>query len=359
MINTIHQVSELFFKASEAGNAGQPERARALYLECIRLFRSSLQDESCNIANIYNALAILEQTRGDFNAALDFACQAAAQFDPDDGKLCNQDGHEIRLETWGLLGNLQRQLALYPEAETSLLRALDFALANYGETDDETCTARNNLGILYKYTGQFEQAEKLYRAALEGALARHGQQNEFVATLYHNLGGLAHARGDFAGGLEDARQAWDIRRAWLGEDAPASLADAAAYAGLLDGLERYAESEPIYRRVLAAFEQLYGPEHYEIAVNLNNLAAVRYARGDAREAEQLYRRALAIKEKILGPEHPDTALTANNLGVLLHQLGRVSEARYCFSLALGVFENVYGPEHPKTRMAVDNLAALE
>ena len=82
MINTIHQVSELFFKASEAGNAGQPERARALYLECIRLFRSSLQDESCNIANIYNALAILEQTRGDFNAALDFACQAAAQFDP-------------------------------------------------------------------------------------------------------------------------------------------------------------------------------------------------------------------------------------------------------------------------------------
>ena len=358
MTEPLTQVTTLFFKAGQAASDGQPDQARELYLECIDLFRQSGDDQTRNIANIYNALAILEQNEGDIHAALEYARQADGQLALTDGQSCDQDQAEICLVTWGLLGNLQRHLALYPEAEAVLRKALVFAIAKFGETHAETSTARNNLGILYKYTGQFDQAEALYRSALACMLAQRGGQSEFAATLYHNLGGLAHARGNFAAGLQDALQAWVIRRALLGDDAPDTLADAAAYAGLLDGLERYEESEPIYRRVLAAFEKRYGPEHYEIAVNLNNLAAVRYARGDAREAEQLYRRALAIKEKLLGVGHPDTALTANNLGVLLHQLGRDDEARYCFSLALGVFDEVYGPDHPKTRMAVENLALV-
>ena len=77
------------------------------------------------------------------------------------------------------------------------------------------------------------------------------------------------------------------------------MADAAAYAGVLDGLERYDESEPIYRRVLSAFEKIHGLEHYEIMVNLNNLAGVCFRRGEYIEAEELFRRALTIKEKNL------------------------------------------------------------
>ena len=136
-------------------------------------------------------------------------------------------------------------------------------------------------------------------------------------------------------------------------------ADAAALAGILDGLERYDESEPIYRRALAAFEQIYGPEHYEIAVNLNNLANVRYARGAMAEAEALLRRALAMKEHILGRQHPDTALTVNNLGVLLQSAGKRAEARRLFRRALKTFQRVLGENHPKTQMVRENLASLD
>ncbi len=65
------------------------------------------------------------------------------------------------------------------------------------------------------------------------------------------------------------------------------------------------------------FERLYGPDHYEIAVNLNNLAAVMEATGKAEEAEHLYRRALELKKRLFGPEHPEVALTAKNLSFLL------------------------------------------
>ena len=81
-----------------------------------------------------------------------------------------------------------------------------------------------------------------------------------------------------------------------------------------------------------------GSEHYEIAVNTNNLAALLHARGAHAEAERLYRRALAIKERLLGPEHHDVAMTLSNLAVLYKSLGRYADAEALYQRALPLFE---------------------
>ena len=60
---------------------------------------------------------------------------------------------------------------------------------------------------------------------------------------------------------------------------------------------------------LVIFERTYGCKHYEVAVCLNNLAAIKHSQGKSKEAENLYKRALAIKEKVLGSDNPDLALT--------------------------------------------------
>jgi tetratricopeptide (TPR) repeat protein len=159
-----------------------------------------------------------------------------------------------RLQQWEQIGNKLREEARYAEAETVLKRALELARSTFGEGAEETPLARNSLGIVYKYTGQFDQAEPRYRDALRSLLALHGEMHSSVAVLYHNIGGLAHARGDFAAGEAPARRTWEINRKLLGEDHPTTLADAAAFAGVLDGLGRYEESEPIYRRALKVFE---------------------------------------------------------------------------------------------------------
>src|SRR5262249_23189926 len=156
-----------------------------------------------------------------------------------------------------------------------------------------------------KYTGRFDEAKVLYDIALENIEREFGREHFSTASLYHNLGGLEHARGDFAAGEAPARKAWEIRRQELGDDHPDVLADAVAYAGVLDGLERYAESEKIYRDALTHYESIYGLEHYEIAATLHNLGNVRFALGDSAEAEALMRRTLELKEKLLGQDHPD------------------------------------------------------
>ena len=77
----------------------------------------------------------------------------------------------------------------------------------------------------------------------------------------------------------------------------------------------------------SSFEAAFGPIHYELGVNYNNLAALHAARGDLREAENLYQRALNIKQQLLEHNHPDVAMTLHNLAMLYTQQGDHDRAR--------------------------------
>jgi tetratricopeptide (TPR) repeat protein len=109
---------------------------------------------------------------------------------------------------------------------------------------------------------------------------------------------------------------------------------------------------------LAIFERAYGRDHYDVAVTLNNLAALYQAQGIGGKPEPLYRRALAIKEKLLGPDHPDVAMTLNNLGVFYRAVGKFAEARLCSERAARIFEKALGASHPKVATALWNYAGL-
>ena len=67
------------------------------------------------------------------------------------------------------------------------------------------------------------------------------------------------------------------------------------------------------RRALAIDETSFGPDHPNVATDLNNLAQLLQATNRLAEAEPLMRRALAIDEKSFGPEHPNVAIDLNNL----------------------------------------------
>jgi tetratricopeptide (TPR) repeat protein len=118
------------------------------------------------------------------------------------------------------------------------------------------------------------------------------------------------------------------------------------------------EIKALHYRALAIFERAYGPEHYEIAVNLNNLGALKHAQGKSEEAEQLYRRALAIKEKLLGADHPDVAMTLNNLAALVKKQGEYEMAETMYKRALAIFERALGADHPKVVACRENYASL-
>jgi len=352
---TIERAIELQEQSWNLQADGKLEEASFACREALQLMEGAEGTDSPDVANLLNDLAEIEQERENFADALALAERARSIEDVLGKRFTGETASQIRIRTLAIAGAIRRIQGDYAHAEGDLKKALAISAAEWGDASEEAAEARNNLAVLYKYCGRFDDGLRLYTEALASIIAIHGEESLASGTIYHNIGGILHARGDFAAAEEPARKAWEISRRLLGDNDPRSMLDAAAYAGVLDGLERYDESEPIYRRALAVFERAYGPEHCEVAATLHNLAAVLAARGHCQEAEEHYRRALAIKEKLLDAGSPDVALTRNNLGRLLTDVGRNGEAVPLLEAAVMILEKRLPPGHPHLSTARENL----
>jgi tetratricopeptide (TPR) repeat protein len=95
---------------------------------------------------------------------------------------------------------------------------------------------------------------------------------------------------------------------------------------LLRGLKRYSDAEQLASQALAIAEDRLGPDHPQVALILDNLAAANSEQGRFSEAEPLYRRAIAIQQKSLAANHPDLASTLIDYAALLRKTGRKKQA---------------------------------
>jgi tetratricopeptide (TPR) repeat protein len=334
---------------------GKLDEAFIACSEALTLIEAAEGSGSPDAANLLNDLADIERERLRYHSALAFAKKAHAIETALGDRFTGDTAAHIRMATLSSLGDLWRLLGQYEQAEGHLERALAIGMAAYGEASEEVAEARNSLAVLYKFWGRFAAARKLYEQSLLTMTALHGPRSLPVSVILHNIGGVMHAQGDFAAAEEPGRKAWEMSRELLGDDDPRAMLDAAAYASILDGLERFDESEPIHLRVLEFMTRKHGPEHYEVASTLHNLAAVLDARGRADEAEQHYRSSIAIKERLLSDGSPDLALTYNNLGRLLHSIGRSREAASLLEKAVATLELQLPSDHPHLLAAQRNL----
>ena len=355
--DAIDEAVDLHDTALEALSRHQATEALTFAEHALELFERESGPLHPDVANVLNCMGTAHERLGNYDLAKVCFERAVGIMRDVRTRASGQDIDRLYIQSLIGLGNMERTVARYVEAEPSLREALAVAETSLGSDDDDVVTALNALGVLCKYWGRFDDAEQFYTRAIEIA-ERTRASDESLATLLHNLGGLEHARGEYARGEEPARRSVNIRERVLGRDHPSVAADVAALAALVEGQGRYEEAEQMYRRVLATFERIYGPNHYEIAVNLNNLAGVRDALGHPVEAEALYRRALAIKEDLFGPDHPDVAMTLNNLALLLASQGRPEEADALYSRALRTFSERLEPGHPKIRGCIENYVAL-
>jgi len=69
----------------------------------------------------------------------------------------------------------------------------------------------------------------------------------------------------------------------------------------------------VAKKALQTAERELGPDHFNVAARLNNLAEVYREQGQYAVAKPLLKRALVINEKALGPGHIDVAMNLNNL----------------------------------------------
>jgi Tfp pilus assembly protein PilF len=111
-------------------------------------------------------------------------------------------------------------------------------------------------------------------------------------------------------------------------------------------------------RALAIEEEVYGPNHAEVAGALANLGIVQQLLGELPAGRVSLERALAIKEAAYGPDHPQVARTLANLGNVQQRLGELPAARVSLERARAIFEAAYGPDHLETAMTLTDLSIV-
>ncbi len=185
-----------------------------------------------------------------------------------------------------------------------------------------------------------------------------GEAASSTARLLNQYALHLSARADHGAAEPLMRRALAIDETSLGPDHPDVATDLNNLAQLLQATNRLAEAEPLMRRALAIDETSFGPDHPNVAIRLNNLAALLQATNRLAEAEPLMRRALAIDETSFGPDHPNVATDLNNLAALLQATNRLAEAEPLMRRALAIDETSFGPDHPNVATDLNNLALL-
>ena len=97
-------------------------------------------------------------------------------------------------------------------------------------------------------------------------------------------------------------------------------------AAFYESIGSYSQAEPLYRKVLEIRERELGPDHFDVAASLNNLALLHYTQGKNDLAEPLFRRLIGLIEKTRGPQDRELAVCLENYAALLRRLDRQQES---------------------------------
>jgi len=167
-----------------------------------------------------------------------------------------------------------------------------------------------------------------------------------------------YPKGKYREAVALAERALALREKALGPNHPDVATNLNNLAEVYRVQGAYGKAEPLLVRATDIREKALGPSHPDIAQSLNDLAELYLAQGAYNKAEPLLARALDIREKALGPSHPEVAQSLNNLAELYRAQGAYSKAEPLLVRALDIREKTLGPGHPEVAQSLNNLAAL-
>ncbi|GEM_PF-3967358 len=153
-------------------------------------------------------------------------------------------------------------------------------------------------------------------------------------------------------------EALELRKELFGENHPDVALSLNNLAKLYFSQGRYSEAEPLYFEALELAQEVLGEQHSLVATIKDNLAKLYLKEGRYSEAEALCFEALELRKELFGENHPDVALSLDHLGLLYFSQGRYSEAEPLYIEALEIAEQTLGVNHPKTVTIRENLQDL-
>ncbi len=119
----------------------------------------------------------------------------------------------------------------------------------------------------------------------------------------------------------------------------------------------YSKAISYYQQALAINVAVFGNQHTNVAIVLNNLGEAWRKYDNPRKAINYYQQALTINLAVFGKQHDIVAGGINNLGLAWKSLGKFKEAIDYFQQSLTIWKSIYGENHPQVAIGMNNLGS--
>lgn len=245
---------------------------------------------------------------------------------------------QTRIQVIALAGRQEEALALLRELHPR-------ASATLGANDERTASIGSDLATVLRDLGDVEAAATLAAEVWDARRASLGDDHPDTLLSLNLLGAVDQARGDHESALARFTEVAAARERVLGEKHVQTLTSLQNLAAVYVSLGRPAEALPILERITEPVVEHFGPTHTR-SFRLQNIYA--YALEDVGrldEAETVFRRIVAAQDEI-GAEHPENLAHYNNLAMLLMKKGGFDEAVSVFERLLPETAALVGDAHP-------------
>lgn len=327
---TIREVLERAGARLDRRFAGDPLALATLHLTLGKAW-SGLSDYAAAVEHDRRATELLVKTRGPADPStleakyqLAIALAMASEF----------------AEAGPLLDATDREAGERIQQRTTLALLARWARASFLRLQQRNEDAMQNL----------QAAEALRRAVAPDDDLWQIRLLDALGDCYLRLGRTAEAREALAP-LLDAQ--WPPERIGPVRWATVRL----RYAAILKSVQQLDEAETLTQAALAQLEKAVGPDHYFVAVALNQIADLRGLAGRWSEALEPSRRADAIVRARLGEKSQTALLSRVNLGVIEFQSGQYPEAAIDLAAGREGLIGLLGAQSPQAQGGGYYLAA--
>jgi non-specific serine/threonine protein kinase/serine/threonine-protein kinase len=327
--------------------AGNAYRGLGAHAEAERLLNEALafraqHSASAPLAHSQALLsqALVKREQGDFERAA----------------LLARDAIRI-LESAGDVDALQRarlELAEILRRRSELTEAAELATGALTDPASDAIRARalQTLGRIRRAEGDLPQAERLLQQALDLHLQLNGPLAELTLEAKSALADVIVMKGEPTRGEPLLRELVDDVRKVYGEEhgelgvALNNLANA-----LMDIPEKRAEAANVYLAAVDIYRRTLGPMHPEVATTFNNLGALYLKTQDWARADEAFQQSIAIRMNTIGADHPETAAAQHGRALALNKLERFDEAETLLRQSIATFSRALGADHWRTANA--------
>ncbi len=268
---------------------------------------------------------------------------------------------ERTIDAYNELSHLYSKCGNNHEAVKLIKKAYMISKKLRGEDDKETILLKSNMAQKYGLIGDYNEALRLKEEIYKTARQKFGMKDKFTLATVNNLASTLDKFGEWDRALAQKKRAFRIACELHGTDDEMTIRVRTNLATGYRSVGDHREEARLNEENLKIALRELGEENPITLKVMSNLAVALGEMDNKEDRERAFdfsERAYKLRTKVLGEAHPDTIESLNNLSYACYHRGKRDEAISNLEKARNLAYKAFGPRHMTTLEIMNNLAYL-